>query len=92
MRARLVTSARVDVILETLPERDLQKVINILDLLSEFPLMGAATDVPDTFGVRRTLAGKYLIYYRYDAEHAIVRIVSFRHGYQKPIEADELAE
>jgi plasmid stabilization system protein ParE len=85
--AILFVTSRADRQIENLSERDAPRVLKILDFLCDHPLGAPTAQLPGLPGIRRAVAGMYLIYYEYEAARQEIIVHAIRHGRQKPLAA-----
>jgi len=76
--------------IDALTRSALSRVIEILDFLSENPLGAQTAGYRKAPDIRRAVAGKYLIYYRYAPEENAVLVYTVRHGARKPPKLKEI--
>jgi mRNA-degrading endonuclease RelE of RelBE toxin-antitoxin system len=76
--------------LDELSPSDLHRVLETISSLSLFPLSAATAQIRGLPEVRRAVAGKYLIYYEYDAQHDTIIIYTIRHGRRRPARARDI--
>ena len=90
MKATIRILPRAESELLELPNRDIRKVVDLLDFLSIFPLGAQSAEFEEAPDVRRGVAGDYLIYYRYDKSRNTVLVYTIRHGARKPLASEDL--
>ena len=76
--------------MESLARPALLRVIEILNFLSDQPLGAQTAGYRKDPEMRRAVAGKYLIYYRYAPEENAVRVYTARHGARRPPKLKDL--
>jgi plasmid stabilization system protein ParE len=90
MTASLLLRSRAEQEMGQLARRDLASIIEILEFLCDNPLGAQTAGFRRDREMRRAVAGRYLIYYRYEPEENQVRVYSVRHSARRPPKLKDL--
>jgi plasmid stabilization system protein ParE len=90
VKATLLVLPRAEAEMLEMSQPDLQRVVETLEFLCEFPQGAQTAGLEAAPELRRAVSGNWLIYYRFEAESRNVLIYTVRHGRRMPPDINEV--